>query len=105
MTTSAFDIAQARIASISVSDAEFTASLCGGASVSVPLARYPRLLYATPAERRDWRLLDGGRGIRWDALDEDISVVGLLAGRHSGESQQSLARWLAARGQQGLHRA
>ena len=101
MTTSAFDIAPARSSGISVSDAEITASLCDGASISVPLARYPRLLYATPAERRDWRLLDGGRGIRWDALDEDISIAWLLAGRHSGESASSLARWLASRGQCG----
>ena len=99
MTTSAFGIAQTRIAYISVSDAELTASFCDGGYVSVPLSRYPRLLYATPAERSGWRLLDGGRGIRWDALDEDISVAGLLAGRHSGESAASLNRWLAARGQ------
>ena len=98
MTTTAFDIAQACVASISVSDAELTATLCAGGAVSVPLAEYPRLLYATPAERRDWRPLDGGRGIRWDALDEDISIAGLLAGRHSGESVASLARWRAARG-------
>ena len=36
-------------------------------------------------------------GIRWPALDEDISVEGLLAGRRSGESQESLKRWLLAR--------
>ncbi|MYK39000.1 MAG: DUF2442 domain-containing protein, partial [Gemmatimonadetes bacterium] len=30
-------------------------------------------------------------------LDEDISVEGLLAGRPSGESQESLKRWLEAR--------
>ena len=99
MTTSAFDIAQTIVASISVSDAELTASLCDGETVTVPLSHYPRLLYATPAERSGWRLLDGGRGVRWDALDEDISVAGLRAGRHSGESAASLDRWLAARGQ------
>ena len=99
MTTSAFDIAQTRIAGISVSDAELTASLCDGGYVSAPLSHYPRLLHATPAERRNWRLLDGGRGVRWDALDEDISAAGLLTGRHSGESAASLDRWLAARGQ------
>lgn len=98
MATTAFDIAQPRIASISVSDAELTASLCDGGTVSVPLAEYPRLHYATPTERRNWRLMDSGRGIHWDALDEDISIAGLLAGRHSGESATSLARWRAARG-------
>ena len=98
MNTTAFDIAQACVARVSVSDAELTVALCDGGAVSAPLAEYPRLRYATPAERRDWRLLDGGRGIHWDALDEDISIVGPLAGRHSGESAASLARWRAARG-------
>ena len=97
MTTTAFDIAQARVASVSVSDAELTVALCDGEAVSVSLSHYPRLRYATPAERRNWRLMDSGRGIHWDALDEDISIAGLLAGRHSGESAASLARWRAAR--------
>jgi hypothetical protein len=30
-------------------------------------------------------------------LDEDISVEGLLAGRRSAESDESLSRWLAKR--------
>jgi len=29
--------------------------------------------------------------------DEDIFVEGLIAGRASGESQQSIAKWLSAR--------
>jgi hypothetical protein len=30
-------------------------------------------------------------------LDEHIGIEGLLAGRHSGESQRSFEKWLAAR--------
>jgi hypothetical protein len=30
-------------------------------------------------------------------LDEDISIVGLLAGKRSGESRRSFERWLEAR--------
>lgn len=63
----------------------------------VPVAWYPRLVHATEAERADWRLIGGGRGIHWDALDEDASVDGLLEGRASTESKASLDRWLAAR--------
>jgi hypothetical protein len=68
-----------------------------GRTISVPLAWYPRLLHATTEERKGWRLIGKGRGIRWEAIDEDISVDGLLAGRRSAESQGSLKKWLAAR--------
>jgi hypothetical protein len=40
-------------------------------------AQYPRLLHATPAQRQDFEL--SRRGIHWDAIDENISVEGLLA--------------------------
>ena len=35
----------------------------------------------------------------WEALDELIPVIALLAGTPSRESKRSLARWLAERGQ------
>ena len=37
-----------------------------------------------------------GQGIHWEDIDEDISVEGLLAGKRSGESMSSSARWLKA---------
>jgi hypothetical protein len=48
-------------------------------------------------ERANWRLIGKGEGIHWSDLDEDISVESLLTGRRSGESQESLRRWLAGR--------
>lgn len=71
--------------------------LADGRTISVPLAWYPRLLHATPDERDNWRLIGKGKGIHWEAIDEDISVEGLLAGRASAESQASLKKWLASR--------
>lgn len=71
--------------------------LSDGRSISVPLAWYPRLLRATLAERKRWRLIGRGSGIHWDDLDEDISVEGPLAGKLSGESQASFSNWLAKR--------
>jgi hypothetical protein len=38
-----------------------------------------------------------GYAIEWLDLDEHIGIEGLLAGKCSGESHQSFARWLAAR--------
>jgi hypothetical protein len=82
---------------VDVTDDTLTADLSDGRTISVPLAWYPRLVHATPQERRNWRLIGGGVGIHWPDLDEDLSVEGLLAGRASGESQRSFKRWLEAR--------
>ena len=46
---------------------------------------------------RDRRWIGRGVGIHWPPLDEDIAVEDLLLGRPSGESQESLRRWLAGR--------
>lgn len=53
-------------------------ALSDGRTLGVPLAWFPRLLRATPAQRGACRL--SRRGLHWEALDEDISVAGLLAG-------------------------
>jgi len=68
-----------------------------GRTISVPLNWYPRLLRGTPEERANWRLIGRGEGIHWPDLDEDLSIAGILAGRHSGESAESLKKWLANR--------
>jgi hypothetical protein len=52
-----------------------------GRTVGVPLAWFPRLVAATAAQRADLRISASGEGLHWDALDEDISVAGLLEGR------------------------
>src|SRR5918911_678326 len=56
-------------------------TLADGRQLGVPLAYFPRLLHATPAQRTAFELSGNGRGIHWDELNEDISVSGLLAGR------------------------
>jgi len=47
--------------------------------IGAPLAWFPRLLNASAEGRAGWEL--SPCGIHWEALDEDISVEGLLAGR------------------------
>ena len=51
-----------------------------GRQLGVPLAYFPRLLNATPAQREKLTISGGGTGLHWDDLDEDISVPSLLAG-------------------------
>ena len=50
-----------------------------GRTIGVPLAWFPRLLHASPDERAACEF--SRRGMHWPALDEDISVAGLLRGK------------------------
>jgi len=53
--------------------------LSDGRTLGVPLAWFPRLMHATPAERETVTL--SPMGLHWEGLDEDISIAGLIAGR------------------------
>jgi hypothetical protein len=59
----------------------FRVTLDDGRELSIPLAWFPRLLHGAPEQREQWELIGRGQGLHWEALDEDISVAGLLAGR------------------------
>ncbi|NBC49335.1 MAG: DUF2442 domain-containing protein [Gammaproteobacteria bacterium] len=74
----------------SCDDDNLWVELSDGRTIGVPLAWFPRLLAATPSERAVYEL--SARGIHWDALDEDISVEGLL----SGQGDQTQRRHEAA---------
>lgn len=54
--------------------------LSDGRQLGVPLAYFPRLAKASPAQRKKYLISGGGIGLHWDDLDEDISVPALLAG-------------------------
>ena len=82
---------------VDVTNERIAVELDDGRTLSVPLDWYPRLLHATPAERSRWEFWGNGYAIEWPAVDEHISIEGLLAGRRSGESQTSFNRWLASR--------
>jgi hypothetical protein len=64
---------------ITFNDDSLWVHLADGRVLAVPLARFPRLLAATPQERARFTL--SPRGIHWDELDEDISIDSLLACR------------------------
>jgi hypothetical protein len=52
--------------------------LTDGRTIGVPLAWFPRLLRGTAKQRKQVKI--SRRGLHWEALDEDISIAGLLAG-------------------------
>jgi DNA-binding CsgD family transcriptional regulator len=66
---------------VEISESALRIVLADGREISAPLAWFPRLAQATPAERNDWRLIGGGIGVHWPAVDEDISVESLLNAR------------------------
>jgi hypothetical protein len=74
------DRAGERIVEVTIDEDNLSVRLADGRAVSAPWAWYPRLLHATPRQRRKWELCAGGFGIHWPDLDEDLSAEGLLRG-------------------------
>ncbi len=98
MITSGIELREVAAESVIITDDALIAQLVDGRTIAVPLAWFPRLLHGTTHERSNFRLIGGGSGIHWPDLDEDISIASLLAGRRSGETQESLGRWRKSRG-------
>jgi len=67
---------------INCTDANLIVDLVDGRTISVPLVWFPRLSEASPSQLQNWELLGDGEGIHWPELDEDLSVAGLLVGKH-----------------------
>ena len=97
MSTLGTELRDALAQTVSVDDEALVVDLEDGRTITVPVVWFPRLAHGTPKERANWRLIGSGEGIHWPDLDEDISVESLLAGRRSGETQESLRRWLQGR--------
>jgi hypothetical protein len=84
-----------RAMSVRVSDDTITVELEDGRTIVVPTVWYPRLLHANRTERARYEIDEVG--ITWPRIDADFSIRGLLLGRKSGESSESLKFWLEAR--------
>lgn len=78
----------ARATSVRFDDDNMWVELSDGRTLGVPLAWFPRLLHATRKQREACRI--SSRGLHWEALDEDISIAGLLAGR--GDQTRRLSK-------------
>jgi Protein of unknown function (DUF2442) len=77
MSTSAVEVEPLAV-DVRCTDNALHVVLADGREISVPLTWSPRLKAATPDQRKKWRLIGGGVGIRWESVDEDISVESLL---------------------------
>lgn len=72
--------ADERVRDVRMSDDTLSVDLMDGRTISVPIVWYPRLLNATPEQRRNWKICGAGYGIHWPDVDEDLSTEGLLRG-------------------------
>src|SRR5262249_16109997 len=75
--------ADERVAGVAFTADSLSVTLKDGRTIAVPLTWYPRLLAATPKQRKHWKISGGGYGIHWPELDEDLSTEGLLRGAPS----------------------
>lgn len=73
-------IADERLTDVETTNDELRVRLMDGRTITVPLAWYPRLLHATPEQRKGWTVAGAGYGIHWGEIDEDLSTEGLLRG-------------------------
>src|SRR2546426_12225411 len=101
--------ADERVVDVKLTKDTFSVSLRDGRTITVPLAWYPRLLNATAAQRKNWRVAGGGYGIHWPDLDEDLSTEGLLRGapaprrRQVEDTEKNTSRRIKGRGDSAQH--
>lgn len=74
------EAADERVSDVRFDSDRIVVDLMDGRTIAVPLAFYPRLLNATPEQRRNWEVAGAGYGIHWPDIDEDLSTEGLLRG-------------------------
>ena len=67
--------------------------LNSGDILQARISDFDRLKKATEAHLKKWRLIGGGIGINWDALDEDLSLRGFIR----DSAQQDALRRLTMR--------
>ncbi|MGH6912178.1 MAG: DUF2442 domain-containing protein [Geminicoccales bacterium] len=79
MRTSA-KVADQRIDRITFDEETMSVALMDGRVITLPLGWYPRLLGATPEQRRNYRIETPGDCVHWPDVDEDLHVNGMLKG-------------------------
>ena len=63
--------------------------LNSGDVLQARISDFERLKKASVAQLKEWRLIGGGIGINWEALDEDLSLRGFI---REAAQQEALRR-------------
>jgi Protein of unknown function (DUF2442) len=78
MSTLVASLAQPRALKVELVPDGLMVHLKDGRTLTVPLEWFPRLRDASEADRQRFELYGDGYALHWPALDEDISIPGLL---------------------------
>ncbi|GEO02629.1 hypothetical protein AAE02nite_02930 [Adhaeribacter aerolatus] len=78
MNTLVDKIADATAVDVWFDETKLYVRLIDGRELAVPLDWFPKLRDSSEEEKKDWRFIGRGKGIHWKAIDEDLSVAGLL---------------------------
>ncbi len=70
-----------RARSVEFTATELVVTLADGRKIATPLDWYPRLKRASAAQRDKYEIMP--MGVHWPALDEDLSIAGMLKGRRA----------------------
>ena len=81
MSTLEIDVGDLRARSVEFTATELLVTLADGRRIATPLDWYPRLQRASASERAHFEIMP--MGIHWPAIDEDLSIAGMLKGRRA----------------------
>jgi hypothetical protein len=79
MSTLEIDVGDLRARSVEFTATELVVTLADGRRIATPLDWYPRLKSAANTDRMNYEIMP--MGIHWPAIDEDLSIAGMLKGR------------------------
>jgi len=79
MSTLELEVGDLKPRAVEFTASELIVTLIDGRKIATPLEWYPRLLRASAAERANYEIMP--MGIHWPAIDEDLSIAGMLKGR------------------------
>lgn len=79
MSTLEIDVGDLRARSVEFTATELVVTLGDGRRIATPLEWYPRLKRASAVQRANFEVMP--MGIHWPAIDEDLSITGMLKGR------------------------
>jgi hypothetical protein len=81
MSTLEIDVGDLRARAVDFTATELVVTLADGRKIATPLDWYPRLKSASSTERMNYEIMP--MGIHWPAIDEDLSITGMLKGRRA----------------------
>ncbi len=81
MSTLASGVGGARAVRVWIDGRKVHVELDDGREIAFPADRFRRLRGASEEQLRQVRIEARGRALRWEGLDEDLTIDGVLAGR------------------------